>query len=439
MKIYKNKNLIISRINDNFYSVVNPFVTNGLRVINKDQYCVLSHIADGTSLELLEKTIGFDENSLINFCMMLQEQNILSFSNEFHSVADEKSDPINFTLWVHTTNNCCLRCSYCNIHTLGENSKMSKKIIEQLSNKIEETVRKNGFKSVVLRLAGGEPLLQWKDWKYSMRDLKVRLAQFNCHLKVVLLSNLVLLTDEIIDWIKSDNIGISVSFDGLGLYQDKARHFKDGSGSFDIVVKNLDKLLENGIYPMILTVVSNNNVEGLPDLTRFLIDKNLSFRYSFVQFEELDLEKVIDKLKECLYILSKAIDNGYQFTKNFNLCDLKFLNPYVQTCSNGLTGAAVYVDGNIYFCHTHFGFQPKIGSIFSDKDLIQIFKEGSYYKNDVAEECQTCNLRYVCTSGCPLEREKGKDPHCDAYKELVPIVYNLIGKERLYRIMKMKV
>ena len=439
MKIYKNKNLIISRINDDFYSVVNPFVKNGLRVINKYQHDVLMQIDDGTSLDVLENNTGFDRESLMNFCMMLQEQNILSFSNEFYSVADESTDPINFTLWVHTTNNCCLRCSYCNIHTLGENSKMSIEVIERLCYKIEETVRKNGFRSVVLRLAGGEPLLQWMDWKYFMRDLKVRLAKINCSLKIVLLSNLVLLNEEIIDWIKTDNIGISVSFDGIGLYQDRARHFKDGSGSFNIVVKNLDKLLENGIHPMILTVVSNNNVEGLPDLTRFLIGKNLSFRYSFVQFEELDLEKVINKLKECLCILSEAIDNGYQFTKNFNLCDLKFLNPYVQTCSNGLTGAAVYVDGDIYFCHTHFGFRPQIGSIFSDKDLTQMFREGTYYNDDVAKDCQTCNLRYVCTSGCPLERENGKDPHCDAYKELVPIVYNLMGKERLYRILNMNV
>ena len=106
MKIYKNKNLIISRINDDFYSVVNPFVKNGLRVINKDQHDVLMQIDDGTSLDVLENNTGFDRESLMNFCMMLQEQNILSFSNEFYSVADESTDPINFTLWVHTTNNC---------------------------------------------------------------------------------------------------------------------------------------------------------------------------------------------------------------------------------------------------------------------------------------------------------------------------------------------
>ena len=440
MEIYKNKNIIENQITNDFYSVVNPLVRDGLRVINKDQHFVLSQIGDVVPLDILEKKTGFDKNSLINFCMMLKEQNILSFSNDFLTVANDNLKTTSFTLWVHTTNNCCLRCSYCNIHTLGENSKMSQKTIKQLSYKIEETVKNNSLKRVYLRLAGGEPLLQWKDWINPMRDLKNRLINIGCSLKIILLSNLVLLTDELIEWIKQDNIGISVSFDGIGRYQDKSRHFIDGTGSFNVVTKNLDKLLKNNIYPTILTVISNNNIDGLPELTRFLINKNLNFRYSFVQFEDLNIENAVEKLKECLLLLSKSIDKGYQFTQKFNLCNLKFLNPYVQTCSNGLSGAAVYVDGSIYFCHTHFGFQPKIGSIFDTKDLISIFRGGNYYnKEKTAKECKQCNLRYVCSSGCPMVRKNGKDPHCMAYKELVPIIYKLIGRERLYRILNMNV
>lgn len=213
-----------------------------------------------------------------------------------------------------------------------------------------------------------------------------------------------------------------------------SRHFKNGEGSFDIVVRNIEKLLSHGIHPMIMTVVSNNNVEGLPELTKFLISHNLAFRYSFVQFESLDIKKVVIQMKMCFDILSEAIDHGYQFSKKFNLCDLKFLSPTVQTCSNGFSGAAAYVDGDIYFCHTHFGYKPKIGSVFENTDLIHMLQEGSYYGENISNDCINCKLKYVCTSGCPLERECGKDPHCTAYKELVPIVYKLMGKERLYRI-----
>lgn len=434
MNVFKNKNLIIVRINDDFYSVVNPCIKDGLRVINSDQYDVLSLIEDNISIEKLSQKTGIDEYDLTTFFNMLEKQDIVNYNGNFLSVENMERKLSSFTLWVHTTNNCCLRCSYCNIHTLGEHSFMDEATINQLSIKIVEVVEKYQLKNVTLRLAGGEPLLQWKLWKSSMNDLKKKLNLLGCSLRIVLLTNLVLLSDEIIQWIVEDNIGVSVSFDGIGKYQDMSRHFKNGEGSFNIVVRNIEKLLSHGIHPMIMTVVSNNNVEGLPELTKFLISHNLVFRYSFVQFEPLDIKKVVIQMKKCFNILSEAIDHGYQFSKMFNLCDLKFLYPTVQTCSNGFSGAAAYVDGDIYFCHTHFGYKPKIGSVFENDDLIHMLQEGSYYGEDVSNDCINCKLKYVCTSGCPLERECGKDPHCTAYKELVPIVYKLMGKERLYRI-----
>ena len=231
MNVYKNQNLIIVRINDDFYSVVNPFIKNGLRVINKDQYDVLSLIEDNTSIEELSQKTKSSEHDLVAFCNMLEKQDIVNYNGNFWSVEKMERKLSSFTLWVHTTNNCCLRCSYCNIHTLGEHSFMDEATINQLSIKIVEVVEKYQLKNVTLRLAGGEPLLQWKLWKLSMNDLKNKLNSLGCELRVVLLTNLVLLSDEIIQWVVEDNIGISVSFDGIGKYQDMSRHFKNGDGS----------------------------------------------------------------------------------------------------------------------------------------------------------------------------------------------------------------
>lgn len=38
---YKHGNLLIIPIDDTFYSVVNPYIKNGLKIINKIQYDVL--------------------------------------------------------------------------------------------------------------------------------------------------------------------------------------------------------------------------------------------------------------------------------------------------------------------------------------------------------------------------------------------------------------
>lgn len=47
-------------------------------------------------------------------------------------------------------------------------------------------------------------------------------------------------------------------------------------------------------------------------------------------------------------------------------------------------------------------------------------------------------MPYICTGGCPLERENGIDPHCVLYQEFIPVLFRLIALEKL-QIIKQKV
>jgi uncharacterized protein len=194
-------------------------------------------------------------------------------------------------------------------------------------------------------------------------------------------------------------------------------------------------LLENGIFPGLMCVVTNNNIEGLLALTRFSIENNLNLRLSFVQGEQINTSILIPALYQCSDLYSKAIEKGFNFSKLHRLCDLKTLKPFFQTCCNGFDGGALYVDGEIYFCHKLFGIDASNGSIFEDNDLLAIIQRKTYY-NNVHSDCLKCSLRYICTSGCPLERNNGKDIYCEVYKEMLPVIYKLYGKERLVKLKK---
>lgn len=429
---YKNPNLIIGKIEEMFYFVVNPFIKDGLKVINKSQKDVLDFINGKNSLIEISKEISCDEKSIKTLCEMFEEKGIVNFTNGFLEPTWNK-DVKNMNLWVHTTNDCNLRCTYCYIHTLGLKDYITEGTIQILCNKIKDTVQRRGLKKVSLRLAGGEPLLKFPLWKRYLVQLKQDLVFFGCTLHVAFLTNLIILNEKIISFLKETKFGIGVSIDGLGEYQDNTRKFPNGSGSSKVVMKNIKTLLENGIRPGLMTVVSNANLDGLEDLTKFVIENRLSFRYSFVQGEELNIEKLVEKLYKCYDLLSKAIDDGYPFSTSHKLCDLKFSEPFFQTCSNGFSGGALYTDGNIYFCQKKFGEDIPTGSIFEEEDLLTILQRKTYYLN-VHEDCKTCSLRYICTSGCPLERENGKDPHCEVYKTILPIVFQLKAKEKLIKL-----
>lgn len=435
MKPIKNPNLLIVGIEENFFLVVNPNINDGLKVINKLQLSVLNSIDGRKNIETLSNEHELKEEEITLLCDSFLKKEIISYTGIF-SEPHSPSLPSTMNFWVHTSNSCNLRCSYCYIHTLGGKQSFDQETIKIFFEKITETVKKRKLRKVVLRLAGGEPFLKFKHWINNLTELREILFNLQCDLHIVFLTNLVILPDEVITFIKQTKSGIGVSLDGLNEFQDLSRHFADGSGSFKFIEKNLKKLEENDIYPAIMTVVSNNNLDGLVDFTKYLISKRLRFRYSFVQDETLDLCKLKNVLMQCYDVLEFAIENyDYSFSSLHQLCDLKFGSVAVNTCSNGFSTAAIYPDGEIYFCQRNFGVTESSGSIYDDTDLISTIQKKNYYEA-LPQDCEICNYRYVCTGGCPLERGSEKDPHCEIYRFFFPIYYRLMGKERLLRIKK---
>lgn len=432
-QFFKNKHLIIVPIDDDYYGVLNPLIKNGLRVLNSKQIKVLEKIEEIQDVKGIAELFSASIEEAEKCIKILQTQEFILKHPNF---TKENPQPHSLNFWIHTTNQCNLRCSYCNIPTLGENSVLEDKNIEILFDKIISSCKQWHLSKVSLRLAGGEPLLKFKIWKEKILNLRKRLNDINVSLQVSFLTNLIALNDEIINFIKDEKIGIGISLDGLNIFQDSTRRFENGNGSFHIVSKNLDRLLSAGITPGIMTVVSNGNLDGLVELTKFIIAKRLHFRYSFVQGVPLDIEKTSEKLNLCYEEFETAIKNeDYPFIQKHTLCDLKFLNPFFQTCSNGFSGGAIYTNGDIYFCQTEFGEKQPIGSIFSELDLITTIQKGNHY-GTLNNECFECNYLKICTGGCPLERDNGKDPHCVLYKEFIPKIIRLMGMQKLIAVNK---
>lgn len=435
-KPFKNPYLIETKVEENFFLITNPCIWDGFKIININQYAILEKIDGQRTVADIANLTNYTDAEIKQVCDILSEMEIVNYTNTFRK--PEKSNNVkSLGLWVHTTNNCCLRCSYCYIPTLGQNDYLSEDDIDIFCNKLIQSAKANQLSNITLRLAGGEPFLKFDLWKPYLVSLKQELKDFDCELQVAFLTNAVLLTDEIIDFVKENSFGIGVSMDGLSEYQDKTRHFKDGTGSFSIVSKNVLRLKEKECTPNIMTVVSNNNLDGLIDFTQYIIENSLHCRFSLVKKEDINITKTIDTLTKCYELFDKAIDDGYNFSKCHNFGDLKFGNPSIQTCSNAVNAAALYSDGSIYFCHRLFGEDTPQGTIFEDNDLLEIFQRKTYYF-DHNSDCLKCPYFYICMGGCPLNRINNKDAHCEIYKVVIPQYLKLLGKERLINIRKNK-
>jgi len=428
----KSPNLLVKPIEGGYFYAVNCSYPNSLRVLNRTQCDILAAVDGQTDISALSDKLSIETDVLANFLKLLSGTEIIRFDHQF-SKPEKPDSPKSLNFWIHTTNRCNLTCSYCYISTLNTTNGMLDATKKQLLHKLVETVKKRKITNIKLRLAGGEPLSQFKPWKAFIPEAKARLKELGCDLAVSFITNLTILTEEILEFSKANNISFGVSMDGLNAFNDLTRKFKSGSGTFNTVDDNLRKLLAHDIPVSTNTVVSNNNLEGLPSLTRYLIDLDIPFRYSIVKGEEIKAELLEKCLTESYSIMKEAIQTGWRFSNRHQFCDLKPNELGFQTCASGFSGGAIYVDGSLNYCHVHFGDETQqANTIFNDDmDLVEMIEQGSHYEDMKSKDCSLCKYTSICTSGCPVYRVKGKDPQCSIYHKFIPLIYELQAGERL--------
>lgn len=181
----------------------------------------------------------------------------------------------NLNFWLQVTDACNLACRYCYIPSLNSKQVFNPNLFDLLTRKL---LTVNGLRTVNIKLAGGEPLVAFKKWRAGIIQLRQVLADHGIALQLRLITNLTMLTDAMISFIRDNAIAISVSLDGLVTYHDKNRIFPSTQkGTFEIVDKNIKRLKAAGITPSVMVTVTSDNHKGIPDLVEYLVKNDLTF------------------------------------------------------------------------------------------------------------------------------------------------------------------
>lgn len=419
--------------NDYAYAyAVNCSYPNSFRLLNHRQQEILQAVNGRDDIETIAKILQIPPDTLEQFLLMLQKTELVSFDG--FTALRKPPAPKSLNFWIHTTNACNLGCSYCYISTLNTGKGMTDVVRKQLLYKLLEAVKQKNIRHIKLRLAGGEPLGQFNAWKVFIPEAKEILGEAGCQFDAGFVTNLTMLDDEIIEFARQHDIGFGVSLDGVEATHDATRSFRSGCGSFGIVDTNLRKMKAADVRFSVNTVVTNLNLTGLPELTHYLIALDIPFRYSIVKGENIHAELLEEYLSASCAIMQDAIENGWQFSKRFQFCDLKPNELGFQTCASGFSGGAIYIDGSFKYCHVQFDNNNTAAqSIFDDGlDLVDMIASGEHHEDNRSDDCKKCHYRSVCTSGCPVYRVNGKDPQCSLYHRFIPRYYELQARERMW-------
>lgn len=205
----------------------------------------------------------------------------------------------------------------------------------------------------------------------------------------------------------SRNVNLQLSLDGPQEIHDSLR----GIGSFDVVIKNINRLKEFSNKLVISTTVGRDNVEYIYGLANIL--NNLSFHHwkvSPVQLrdpkridEEIsstDWNQFVDAIIPLCYFrvtIKKMFDfelmeKNKDFKSDSNKC--------IYNCGFGSRKFYITQNFNVLPCSC---VNENVGNILTDDvaDIKQRLTEIGNIVPNVDSVCYNCDYRHICNGGCP--------------------------------------
>lgn len=145
---------------------------------------------------------------------------------------------------VVVTARCNFICDYCHASSAALEQKHSD-MTSEVVKKTVDLIFSSPSPVLKIEFQGGEPLLNWPIVKEIVEYSEVLNRFAKRQLEFVICSNLTVLTDEMISFIKEHKIMISTSLDGPKYIHDAHRKARDGNCGYDVFRKNLQRLRES--------------------------------------------------------------------------------------------------------------------------------------------------------------------------------------------------
>ncbi len=429
---------------DDFLLVYNPISEKKIVVLNSQSAWVFQLIDNKKTVEevfdlVLKEDNTASLNDLIQLLSNLVASGVIFFDKPEYAINLSDKLHKHLGVWFHITNQCNLRCTYCYVWKNQE--KMSKEVAILALSKLITDAQKNGFETITIKFSGGECLLEFPLIVYLVNLGKKLAKKAGLRIRFSVLTNGVLLTEEIATKLKKLSVKVMVSLDGLGCFHDSQRVFPSGLGSFAFVMRGIRFLQKVGVPFNVSVTITSNNVANIPDLTKYMVENKIPFAFNFYRenpFVTDVLEKNDEKLIENLKLAYQYIyDNPPKQSVINGLLDrVDFRKPHTQTCGVGHSYLVIKHDGSIVSCQMLL--EHPIGSIY-DQDIIQTMKNGCFIvpRNLTVldkKPCAECQWKYICCGGCPLlsHEQKGKfdtnSPYCSVYQALIPLALRIEAK-----------
>lgn len=392
--------------------IFNP-LSGSLSIINKNDREALDKISSNKDVDE-EIAQQFLKRGYIFSDQDEEQKQLYKMYNTYEKITSNKERYV-----LCPTYACNLKCTYCFQNSLVKRTPdlMSNKILKKAFEVIDIFHNERNSKNPFISLYGGEPFIAREKQIRLIKNI-IRLSE-NRGYSITATTNGVDLS-KYAKIISNPTVKqVQITLDGIKEVHDKRRVFHDGKGTFDSIVDGIESVLENGIKTVLRINVDSENVNKLPQLADFIIEKgwdkkvfayiapvkHYTGKYTFCIPEYKILESVSELYKN--YPQTKILTlGGWQGIDTImNLVNFRSLYPpQFKNCEANVYTYAFDLYGDVYTCIAACGESKfSIGKFYPEikinENLLNNWRKRSIFS---IPKCRDCRLNILCGGGCAL-------------------------------------
>ena len=342
----------------------------------------------------------------------------------------KKRETVVKALCLHIAHDCNLACRYCFAEEGEYHGRRALMSFEVGKKALDLLIANSGNRrNLEVDFFGGEPLMNWEVVKQLVEYGRSLEKQHDKRFRFTLTTNGVLLNDEIMEFCNREMSNVVLSLDGRPGVNDQMRPFRNGKGSYDLIVPKFQKFAEQRADKdyYIRGTFTRNNLDFAEDVLHFA---DLGFEKMSIEpvvaeadepyaIREEDLPGILEEYDKLAVEYIKRTKEGKGFTFFHFMLDLSqgpCVAKRLSGCGSGTEYLAVTPWGDLYPCHQFVGNEEfLLGNVdegVTNTVVRDEFKLCNVYAKD---KCKDCFARFYCSGGCAANSFNFHGSITDAY------------------------
>lgn len=360
--MYSKYNIYIKDYPKQFFTTIYNLLTN-------EMVCYADKNLFPNPSRVIEKKL-----EKAGICCTSQSDELIMALNKYEEIVNSNDELVIVLLLTSSCNCKCVYCYESDLQMDFTDFYNSDDIVRFISEKMCE----NNIKDLRVVFYGGEPLLN----KNAITDISSKLKYiYDDRYKFSIVTNGTLINSPDIDkWVKMGLLKVKITLDGAAPCHDGRRPFKNGEGTYNLIVQNLEKL--NGRVKILINIIIDEELFGVTEMLRDLKKRKIdsTFSLSFREPAPTDMNTKANLMIKFSKIL-KQEEVDFQTNikaKHGVICQLKRKNYYV-------------VDGKGQV----FGCEANLSELIGNTNF-----PVKKVKYKLKKTCQECKFLPICYGEC---------------------------------------